>query len=154
MDYSNMSPEEILESWDNESDEMEVLDEICLYREDGYSLHIDPTITQNKGFSLSPYVKVYDNESYTKAKYSARIELDDGHVVYHKDGKKNLKVTDDIANKTEDLVNNGVCNNGSYEGQKIIDIINNIMPGLYTDYTHIDSVDLSNYYEGKKKKKK
>ena len=145
----------IIDKWEEEiteSAELEALGEICLYRDNEYSLHFDPTDKQTKGFSLNPYVKIYDDGSYIKAKSDIRTDLDDGHLSSHKDGKKDLKMNDKLAKKTEDIINNGICNTGSYKGEKVIDVINKALKEKYDkNCLYIDNVDFSNYYSGKKK---
>ena len=97
MDIENYKElDEALERLDESAEELEVLNEIALASGKGYSLNIDPTVREGRGFYLDPYVKVYDAERYSKAKNCLRVHIITGRCEHHNDAKGGLPISREI----------------------------------------------------------
>ena len=78
--------------------EMVNLNEDVVYNanKDKYIIAIDPSPTYRKALLKDPYFKVYEGNSYRTAERDIRFHIKDGLSDKHKDGKKELKVTNKL----------------------------------------------------------
>lgn len=75
-----------------------------------YFITIDFSSGYGRALVMDPYFKVYKGKSYTQAKEDVRFYLRDGHADKHDDGKKLLKVTNDLIDNVSRILQSNTTN--------------------------------------------
>lgn len=146
----------IIDQWEQEiteQAELEALNEVGIYKGEGILIRIDAVDTEEKGFPGDPYIKVFDSESYSKAKHELRISIDDARIIDHADHFKSMKVNSSLVKKLNKIVNNSKSNLGNHKGETVIDALYNTIDDKYGkgSVKRKDYIDFSDYYTGPRK---
>lgn len=86
-----------------------------------YTIGIDITNGRTATMSINPYFKIYDG-NFEKSKSCARIDLRTGAEVIHSDGKKRLKITKDIIDWLDEVLDYQ-CTNNSYSQYSVYEAL-------------------------------
>ncbi len=131
------------------------LNEIVVYKDinakEKYIISVDPSEGYGKALLLDPYFKVYKGKSYIQSNEDIRFYLKDGHADKHNDGKKLLKVNNDLIDFIADILKSP-CTNNEYTNLNIYDAIWKVLND-YAKSNHYKIIDyipietfLENFY--------
>lgn len=124
----------------NEIDNIEILNEVAIYSNNKYSMHMDGMISASENYYRDPYVKIIDGPSWTKSKNCLLFFFKDSTIGYHNEGKGDLRFNKEIGNFiTESLKSTDI------NGTKIVDKLNKAIEERYKGCIGIYKIKAKDY---------